>query len=79
MISFDRCDHDINECESNPCQNGGTCEDLLARYACVCPQEFEGINCEAVKIITCDNYPCKNGSSCSNTKSEYWQIKPVRR
>lgn len=32
----DRCEQDINECESNPCQNDGTCLDERGDFRCVC-------------------------------------------
>lgn len=37
---------DLNECLSNPCLNGGACQDLPAGYNCLCPPGFEGINCQ---------------------------------
>ena len=37
---------DNNECGSDPCQNNGTCVDLINGYRCVCLPEFIGINCE---------------------------------
>lgn len=37
---------DINECESGPCQNGGTCLDSLNSYQCLCTEGYEGDNCE---------------------------------
>lgn len=30
-----------NECSSNPCQNGGTCQDLYEGYQCHCPSNWE--------------------------------------
>ena len=41
-----RCAADINECESNPCLNGGNCTDLLAAYTCHCIDGYSGTNCE---------------------------------
>lgn len=38
------CD-DVNECSSNPCQNGATCIDSYGRYFCICPAGFAGVNC----------------------------------
>lgn len=39
---------DENECEgsSNPCQNGGTCENKVGTYKCICPDGITGFNCE---------------------------------
>ena len=34
------CQTDIDECSSNPCQNGGTCED-----SCSCTDGYTGMNC----------------------------------
>ena len=42
---------DINECHSNPCQNGGTCTDFINYYSCQCAAGFSGINCGTSKII----------------------------
>lgn len=40
------CQHNINECEVEPCKNGGICTDLVANYSCECPGEFMGRNCQ---------------------------------
>lgn len=37
---------DINECLSEPCKNGGTCENQVGSYLCHCTQGFKGQNCE---------------------------------
>ena len=38
---------DINECESNPCQNGGTCVDSVNDFMCFCHIGFTGLQCES--------------------------------
>ena len=30
------CDTDIDECSSDPCQNGATCNDEVDGYTCEC-------------------------------------------
>ena len=37
-----RCERDINECLSNPCQHGGTCLDRKKSFICQCVIGFEG-------------------------------------
>ena len=38
---------DINECQiSNPCKNGGQCENTHGSYECKCTPGFTGRNCE---------------------------------
>ena len=40
---------DINECSSNPCKNGATCNDLLNKYTCTCVTGYQGTDCETSK------------------------------
>ena len=40
----------LDECESNPCENGGTCIDDLLMYTCECTDLYEGTHCETRKI-----------------------------
>ena len=37
---------DINECESNPCSNGGVCVDGINGYACNCTDGYIGPECD---------------------------------
>ena len=37
---------DINECDSDPCFNNGTCVDKPNSFNCSCPQGFIGNRCE---------------------------------
>ncbi|XP_035686333.1 uncharacterized protein LOC118422720 isoform X1 [Branchiostoma floridae] len=53
---------DIDECESDPCQNGGTCINLENSYRCQCPEQYKGVNCDTER--NCYNFPCQNGGTC---------------
>ena len=37
---------DINDCQSESCQNNGTCRDLVNDYRCDCVAGFNGTNCD---------------------------------
>ena len=64
-----------NECESNPCRNGGTCFDSFNGFRCECPLNFEGLTCEA-DVNECSKFQgtslgCQNGATCVNTHGGY--------
>ena len=42
---------DIDDCASTPCENGGTCSDLVADYQCACVAGFTGKKCSQSKWI----------------------------
>ena len=52
----------INECMSNPCQNG-QCFDFINGYRCLCDIGFTGPNCE-IRIGSCLSTPCLNNGLC---------------
>ena len=37
---------EINECERDPCLNGGVCADKFLAFVCNCSDGFEGERCE---------------------------------
>lgn len=43
---------ELNECQSNPCQNGGSCTDKINGYLCTCVPGFVGTNCEIGKSLS---------------------------
>lgn len=57
------CQTEINECDSDPCQNGAKCKDLIGSYSCECPKGFQGQNCE-LNVDDCQPNPCQNGGTC---------------
>ena len=44
LLSFHLSEFD--ECESDPCQNDGTCTDVSKHYTCTCVDGYVGVNCE---------------------------------
>ncbi|KAI6173188.1 hypothetical protein M3Y98_01055400 [Aphelenchoides besseyi] len=58
---------DFNECEWDPCHNGGRCENIVGSYRCECSSGYTGQNCEDI-VQHCVSNPCKNGGSCLNKK-----------
>ncbi|XP_054720792.1 protein jagged-1-like [Uloborus diversus] len=64
------CDGDINECESNPCENSGTCLDLVDGYRCLCDPGWQGNRCQ-FDADECDVSPCVNAISCRNLVGDY--------
>ncbi|XP_003800036.1 coagulation factor VII [Otolemur garnettii] len=65
--------NDGDQCTSNPCQNGGSCEDQLQSYVCFCLPEFEGRNCETNKN---DQLICSNeNGGCEQYCSDHMEAK----
>lgn len=65
-LSGELCEQDLNECESNPCQNNSTCEDGPNGYICHCLPGYEGIHCE-IDVAVCNvtnETRCYNGGIC---------------
>lgn len=51
------CQTNINECDSNPCLNGGVCQDEVNAFSCVCKRGYWGKNCEMYLNIQKGNLP----------------------
>ena len=47
---------DYDECASNPCANGGTCDDGVNLFTCGCAAGFMGAACEQSKILLLKQY-----------------------
>ncbi|KAF0296268.1 Cubilin [Amphibalanus amphitrite] len=41
-----RCEADIDECATSPCQNGGTCTNTVGSFSCSCTGDFTGNVCQ---------------------------------
>uniref|UniRef100_A0A4W5KGH0 FAT atypical cadherin 2 n=1 Tax=Hucho hucho TaxID=62062 RepID=A0A4W5KGH0_9TELE len=54
----------MNSCASNPCLNGGTCEEETnGGFRCSCPVPFYGHRCE-LDNNPCTSQPCAHGGVC---------------
>ncbi|XP_035263180.1 protein jagged-1a isoform X3 [Anguilla anguilla] len=65
------CHENINDCESNPCRNGGTCIDKVGVYQCICGDGWEGVHCET-NIDDCSTSPCHNGGTCRDLVNDFY-------
>ncbi|MCP3665154.1 MAG: calcium-binding EGF-like domain-containing protein [Gammaproteobacteria bacterium] len=50
---------DIDECASSPCQNCGTCEDMVNGYSCTCADGYSGAQCQTGKTLSMSQYRCR--------------------
>ena len=65
------CDIDVDECASDPCQNGATCAESLAdsalptdNYRCECTPGFVGENCDMDDPCAAAAGACASDSAC---------------
>ncbi|XP_077468961.1 protein jagged-1b-like isoform X2 [Stigmatopora argus] len=65
------CHENINDCESSPCRNGGTCIDKVSVYQCICADGWEGDHCE-INIDDCSANPCHNGGTCRDLVTDFF-------
>jgi len=61
---------DLSGCLSNPCQNGGTCIDIVNDYQCQCVSGYSGHYCQT-NINECSSNPCENGGSCNDMVNSF--------
>lgn len=53
------CEENLDECLSNPCQNGGSCDDRENGYVCSCTPGYAGLHCEQ-DVAVCNTGLCDN-------------------
>ncbi|KAM6065026.1 sushi, nidogen and EGF-like domain-containing protein 1 isoform 11-T11 [Theristicus caerulescens] len=63
------CD-EIDECQSQPCLNGGQCKDRIAEFLCLCEPGYTGHHCES-DVNECQSEPCKNGGTCRDLPGSF--------
>ncbi|XP_019630974.1 PREDICTED: fibropellin-1-like isoform X2 [Branchiostoma belcheri] len=64
---------ETDECSSNPCANGATCEDEVDGYTCSCVPGYGGDQCETGVSgpEECSPNPCANGGTCEDEVDGY--------
>ncbi|NXL96761.1 SNED1 protein, partial [Tyrannus savana] len=63
------CD-EIDECQSQPCLNGGQCKDRVAAFLCLCEPGYAGHHCE-LDVDECQSEPCKNSGTCQDLPGSF--------
>ncbi|CAK8682412.1 unnamed protein product [Clavelina lepadiformis] len=61
----DYCQNNVDDCGSNPCENGATCIDGVNKWSCQCVEGYIGETC-AIDYDECRAEPCKNGGTCED-------------
>lgn len=58
---------DIDECDSQPCMNGGVCDDMVNGFQCLCAGAFSGTLCEngGNLLYVVEYRPCMNDRVCN--------------
>ncbi|XP_030591083.1 protein jagged-1a-like isoform X3 [Archocentrus centrarchus] len=64
------CHENINDCESSPCLNGGTCIDKVDQYQCICAEGWEGPSCQN-NVDDCISEPCQNQGVCRDLINDF--------
>ena len=59
------CKDNIDDCLSDPCQNGAECEDALNDFICKCKDGYTGTLCEE-ELDECSSNPCGNDGLCKD-------------
>uniref|UniRef100_A0A803TKE2 Sushi, nidogen and EGF like domains 1 n=1 Tax=Anolis carolinensis TaxID=28377 RepID=A0A803TKE2_ANOCA len=62
--------NEIDECQSQPCLNGGLCKDRIATFLCLCKGGYTGHHCE-LELDECRSAPCKNGGTCKDQPGSF--------
>lgn len=76
------CCFSPQECESVPCINGGSCQDLVNAFVCICLSGYTGKFCE-VDIDVCSeptlsSVLCHNGGVCADGPGRTFHCRLVR-
>ncbi|XP_077982203.1 sushi, von Willebrand factor type A, EGF and pentraxin domain-containing protein 1-like [Glandiceps talaboti] len=65
------CEDDIDECLSNPCKNGATCENAHNQFICTCAPGYTGDTCSEDINECLSLSPCRNFKECIDEVNSY--------
>ena len=61
---------DVDDCQPNPCNYGGTCHDYVNYYNCTCPSGYHnGTDCTLINY--CLSNPCQHDATCTPFRNGY--------
>ncbi|XP_044193953.1 hyaluronan-binding protein 2-like isoform X2 [Thunnus albacares] len=64
-----------NNCDPNPCLNGGLCDTVLnGGFICSCPEPYTGKKCQTVKDV-CKNVKCGQGNCVVTSTAPFYECK----
>lgn len=66
----EHCEINVDDCQGDPCLNGGTCVDHVNRFRCQCVPGYVGLLCQD-KVDYCLAKPCANGGQCKPGTNDY--------
>lgn len=74
----ENCEVDVDFCVSSPCENNGSCVDVVGGpgYNCECPAGYTSVNCEQ-DFDECVSMPCRNGGTCNVRKRHLITINSI--
>lgn len=60
----------LDECASEPCENGGSCVDMELSFHCQCVAGYSGVQCET-DIDECSSVPCQHAATCHDALNSF--------
>lgn len=72
------CMETVDQCQGQPCFNGGTCESGNGWFRCACAQGFTGPDCR-INVNECAPQPCLGGGTCIDGIGSYQCVCPKDR
>ncbi len=69
------CEIDTDDCMAEPCENNGTCHDLVDDFYCSCPPEYVGSFCQTPEVEL-RPFVVNNGTDADERRGDFPQQGP---